>query len=62
MQSRMKSVIFWLGLLGVAVQSVLAVLVATGSINQEVSAAVLAGTSALLAYCNGNNPSLSGQY
>lgn len=45
-----------------AAQGVLAVALASGAISTEVCAAATGAFASLLAYCNGNNPSLKDVY
>lgn len=62
-QSRTKSVIFWIGLTACIYQAVIGSLIG-GSVElftpQTVAIleAISVGLSAVLIYCNGNNPSL----
>lgn len=63
-QSRMKSPIFWIGLIACVYQAVTASLIG-GSIELfapktvAIIEAISVGLSAVLIYCNGNNPSLT---
>jgi len=62
-QSRMQSPIFWIGLIACVYQAVIGSLIG-GSVELFAPAtvaileAVSVGLSAVLIYCNGNNPSL----
>ncbi len=61
-QSRTKSPTWWVGMACVAAQGVCSVLIAAGAIAPEVAAAVTAAFALVFAYCNGNNPSIKGNY
>ncbi len=63
LQSRMKSPIFWIGMAACVYQAVIGSLlgtkgVALGANVEAVLSAISVGLSAVLIYCNGNNPSL----
>ena len=62
-QSRSQSALFWLGLVACIYQAIYGSLTASGLSFAPVTLAVLGavsvGLSALLVYCNGNNPSLT---
>ena len=63
MQSRMQSPIFWIGLVACLYQAVVGSLIGgSAALFSPVAVAVLeaisVGLSAVLLYCNGNNPSL----
>lgn len=59
MQSRMKSPIFWFGLIACVYEAVLNSLASSGIVLHPVWSAIGVGLAALLVYCNGNNPSLN---
>ena len=63
LQSRMESPIFWIGLVACVYQAVIGSLLGTAGIDlgataEAVLGAISVGLSAVLIYCNGNNPSL----
>lgn len=59
MQSRMKSPIFWIGLVACIYEAVINSLVGSGMLLHPVLPAIGVGLAAALIYCNGNNPSLN---
>lgn len=59
MQSRMKSPIFWIGMIACIYEAVVNSLVTSGVALHPVWSAVGVGLAAALIYCNGNNPSLN---
>lgn len=59
MQSRMKSPIFWIGLVACVYEAFVNSLVASGVALHPVLPAVGVALAAALIYCNGNNPSLT---
>ena len=59
MQSRIKSPIFWIGLIACVYEAVLNSLVGSGMLLHPVWSAIGVGLAAVLVYCNGNNPSLN---
>lgn len=61
-QKRYRSPIFWVGMAAVVVQGLCSIFVATGNLTQEVSAAIMAMFAGIFAFCNGNNPSIKGNY
>lgn len=61
-QKRTDSATWRLGMACCAAQGVMSVLVAAGVLSSDVCAAATAAFAALLAYCNGNNPSLKDVY
>ncbi|MDL2238167.1 hypothetical protein LJC56_10155 [Christensenellaceae bacterium OttesenSCG-928-K19] len=61
-QQRTQSKTWWLGMLSAVAEAVCGVLTASGYIPAEVGASVIAGLAIILGYCNGNNPSVKGQY
>lgn len=62
-QSRNKSILFWIGLVSATYEAVLNSLVASGVQFAPVTGAILGAIGVALAtvliYCNGNNPSLT---
>ena len=61
-QSRFKSVIWWLGLAACVYEAVMGAAVTAGAALPWWTGAVGVGLSAVLVYCNGNNPSLKTTY
>ncbi len=59
MQSRMKSPIFWIGLIACVYEAVVNSLVQSGVVLPAWMPALGVGLAAVLIYCNGNNPSLN---
>lgn len=59
MQSRMKSPIFWIGLVAAVYEAVVSSLSSAGIVMSPVVGAIGVGLAAVLIYCNGNNPSLN---
>lgn len=59
MQSRNKSILFWIGLVSCVYEAVVNSLVASGITMPPVVAAIGVALAAVLIYCNGNNPSLT---
>ena len=57
-QSRIKSPLFWMGL----VSAVYTAVVSAGAEMPWWIGAIGVGLSAVLVYCNGNNPSITGKY
>ena len=57
-QSRVKSPIFWLGMVSAAYEAFIGAAVAAGVTLPWYLGALGATLAALLVYCNGNNPSL----
>lgn len=63
-QSRAKSAIFWIGLVACIYQAVVGSLIGSSVTmlapqTVAILEAISVGLSALLVYCNGNNPSLT---
>lgn len=58
-QSRMKSPIFWLGLIACVYEAVVGSLVSAGVTMHPVVGAIGVALATMLVYCNGNNPSLN---
>ncbi len=58
-QSRMKSPIFWIGLIACVYEAVVNSLVNSGITLPAWMPALGVGLDAVLIYCNGNNPSLN---
>ena len=61
-QSRVKSPLFWLGLVCCAYTAVVETGVAAGVQMPWWIGAIGVGLSAIMVYCNGNNPSIKGKY
>ena len=62
MQSRNKSVLFWIGMVAAAYEAVVNSLVQSG-VNLPVWMPALGvALATVLIYCNGNNPSLADRY
>ena len=59
MQSRNKSVLFWVGLVSCMYEAVINSLVSSGVYLHPVFGAIGVALAAALIYCNGNNPSLT---
>lgn len=59
MQSRNKSVLFWVGLVSAVYEAVVASLVSAGVQMHPVVGAIGVALATVLVYCNGNNPSLT---
>ena len=62
MQPRVKSPIFWVGLISAVYSAVVSAGVSAGVEMPWWIGAIGVGLSAVLVYCNGNNPSIKGQY
>ncbi len=58
MQSRSKSVLFWIGLASAVYEAVVNSLSASGVAMHPVVGAIGVALATVLIYCNGNNPSL----
>ena len=61
-QLRTKSTTWWVGMIDAIVVAVTGVLIAKGYIDEGVGGAIVAGSALIYGYCNGNNPSIKGQY
>ncbi|MEE0680839.1 MAG: hypothetical protein ACLVML_00795 [Candidatus Gastranaerophilaceae bacterium] len=61
-QSRIKSPLFWVGLISAVYTAVVSAGVSAGVEMPWWIGAIGVGLSAVLVYCNGNNPSLTGKY
>ncbi|MEE0680875.1 MAG: hypothetical protein ACLVML_09135 [Candidatus Gastranaerophilaceae bacterium] len=61
-QSRIKSPLFWVGLVSAVYTAVVSAGVSAGVEMPWWIGAIGVGLSAVLVYCNGNNPSLTGKY
>ena len=61
-QSRMHSPLFWVGLISAVYEAVVASLVTAGVELPVWAGALGVGLATVLVYCNGNNPSIKGQY
>ena len=59
MQSRMKSPIFWIGMVACVYEAVVNSLVQSGVYLHPIIPAIGVALAAVLVYCNGNNPSLN---
>ena len=59
LQSRNKSVLFWIGLVSAVYEAVVASLVASGINMPPYVGAIGVALATVLIYCNGNNPSLT---
>lgn len=59
MQSRMKSPIFWIGMVACVYEAVVNSLVQSGVYLHPIIPAFGVALAAVLVYCNGNNPSLN---
>ena len=60
-QSRIKSPLFWVGLVSAVYTAVVSAGVSAGVEMPWWIGAIGVGLSAVLVYCNGNNPSLTGE-
>lgn len=58
LQSRNKSVLFWIGLVAAVYEAVVNSLVSAGVEMHPVIGAIGVALATVLIYCNGNNPSL----
>lgn len=61
-QSRLKSPLFWIGLAAAVYNAIINTGVAANVQMAWWVGAIGVGLSAILIYCNGNNPSLPGRY
>ena len=61
-QSRIKSPLFWVGLISAVYTAVVSAGVSAGVEMPWGIGAIGVGLSAVLVYCNGNNPSITGKY
>lgn len=61
-QSRMKSPLFWVGLVSAVYTAVVNAGVAAGAQMPWWIGAIGVGVSTALVYCNGNNPSIADEY
>lgn len=59
MQSRMKSPIFWIGMIACVFEAVINSLVSAGIVLPAWLPAIGVALTTVLIYCNGNNPSLT---
>lgn len=62
LQNRTKSWVWWVGLVSAVYSAVVSAGVTAGAEMPWWIGAVGVGLSAVLVYCNGNNPSLPNQY
>ena len=58
LQSRSRSVLFWIGLASAVYEAVVNSLVSAGVAMHPVVGAIGVALATVLIYCNGNNPSL----
>ncbi len=58
LQSRAKSVLFWIGMVSTVYEAVVASLVSAGVAMHPVVGAIGVALATVLIFCNGNNPSL----
>lgn len=61
-QRALQSIVWWVGLIACIVQGLCGVLVLYGVVTPDVTAAISVIFAGILAYCNGNNPNVRGQY
>lgn len=61
-QSRIKSPLFWVGLISAVYTAVVSAGVSAGVEMPWWIGAIGVALSTVLVYCNGNNPSLTGKY
>ena len=59
LQSRNKSILFWIGLASAIYEAVVTSLVSAGVAMHPVVGAIGVALATVLIYCNGNNPSLT---
>lgn len=57
-----KSTVWWMGLIMVIIQGVGGILTAMGVVDEATAGMFATVFAAVLAYCNGNNPSLKDVY
>lgn len=62
LQSRNKSVLFWIGLVSAVYEAVVNSLMSAGINMHPVVGAIGVALATVLIYCNGNNPSLADRY
>lgn len=62
LQSRNKSVLFWIGLVSCVYEAVVGSLVSAGIEMHPIVGAIGVALATILVYCNGNNPSLANRY
>ena len=62
LQSRNKSVLFWIGLVSAVYEAVVGSLVSAGIEMHPVVGAIGVALATVLIYCNGNNPSIPNRY
>lgn len=58
LQSRNKSVLFWIGLVSAVYEAVVNSIASAGIVMHPVFGAIGVALATVLIYCNGNNPSL----
>ncbi len=62
LQSRNKSVLFWIGMVSAVYEAVVNRLMSAGINMHPVVGAIGVALATVLIYCNGNNPSLADRY
>lgn len=62
LQSRVKSPLFWVGLVSAVYSAIVSAGVTAGVDMPWWIGAIGVGLSSVLVYCNGNNPSIKDQY
>lgn len=62
LQSRNKSVLFWIGMVSAVYEAVVNSLMSAGINMPPVVGAIGVALATVLIYCNGNNPSLADRY
>ncbi len=62
LQSRNKSVLFWIGMVSAVYEAVVNSLMSAGINMHPVVGAIGVALATVLIYCNGNNPSLADRY
>ena len=62
LQSRVKSPLFWVGLVSAVYSAIVSAGVTAGVDMPWCIGAIGVGLSSVLVYCNGNNPSIKDQY
>lgn len=62
LQSRNKSVLFWVGMVSAVYEAVVNSLMSAGINMHPVVGAIGVALATVLIYCNGNNPSLKDRY
>ena len=62
LQSRNKSILFWIGMVSAVYEAVVNSLMSAGINMHPVVGAIGVALATVLIYCNGNNPSLADRY